>query len=44
MEKNCAPLPTEVFPQTFKTPMKGSDLDLNNGKIDKPLKSSMQKK
>ena len=44
MEKNCAPLPTEVFPQTFKTPMKGSDIDLNNDKIDKPLKSSVQKK
>ena len=44
MEKNCAPLPLEVFPQTFKTPMKSSDLDLNNDKIDKPLKSSVKKK
>ena len=30
MEKNCAPLPSDIIPQTVKTPMKGSELDFNN--------------
>ena len=30
MEKNCAPLPLDIIPQTVKTPMKGSDFDFNN--------------
>ena len=30
MEKNCAPLPSDIIPQIVKTPMKGSELDFNN--------------
>ena len=30
MEKNCAPLPSDIIPQNVKTPMKGSDFDINN--------------
>ena len=30
MEKNCAPLPSDIIPQVVKTPMKGSDIDFNN--------------
>ena len=30
MEKNCAPLPSDIIPQIVKTPMEGSELDFNN--------------
>ena len=36
MEKNCAPLPSEVGSCSFKTPMKGDEIDTN---ISKPLKN-----
>ena len=29
MEKNCAPLPSDIIPQNTKTPMKGSDININ---------------
>ena len=29
MEKNCAPLPSDIIPQNTKTPMKGSDMNIN---------------
>ena len=29
MEKNSAPLPTDIIPQIVKTPMKGSDINFN---------------
>ena len=35
MEKNCAPLPSEVGSYSFKTPMKGDEID---NSISKPLK------
>ena len=37
MEKNCAPLPSDIIPQNTKTPMKGSDIniDLNNKEEEK---------
>ena len=36
MEKNCAPLPSEVGSCSFKTPMKGDEIETS---ISKPLKN-----
>ena len=37
MEKNCAPLPSDIIPQNTKTPMKGSDINIgiNNKEEEK---------